>query len=427
MKKKLRHNILLKILSLLIAFTLWLVVINVEDPVDEKNFSNIKVNLLNTNLITDANRVYEILDNSAVVRSVTVEAPRTLLESLNNSDIVAEADFANVTVNETIEIEFSSTRGNNEIRSISGSSSMVKLNIEDRRTKRLTLTVLTEGTPAENYIIGDVSMDQNRLEISGPESVVSRISSANLQVDISDSTSDISTYADVVLLDENGKEVSQKSLTMNTNSVKVTVPILATKTVPVEYNTMGEPAEGYLWTGEVLADTQEVVIAGYSSALADVKRIVVTETDLDITGMDENLTKYIYLQDYLPEGIVLTDEYERRAIVTLPIEKEARKILQIPVGNIHFSGLPEGLAGAFPEEILEYSVEVYGLRSDLNRVQQEQVHGYVRIDELMQQLNVDVLKPGTYETTVEFSFAEGVEQREELVANVIIRKEELEP
>ncbi len=427
MKKKLRHNILLKILSLLIAFTLWLVVINVEDPVDEKNFSNIKVNFLNTNLITDANRVYEILDNSAVVRSVTVEAPRTLLESLNNSDIVAEADFANVTVNETIEIEFSSTRGNNEIRSISGSSSMVKLNIEDRRTKRLTLTVLTEGTPAENYIIGDVSMDQNRLEISGPESVVSRITTANLQVDISDSTSDISTYADVVLLDENGKEVSQKSLTMNTNSVKVTVPILATKTVPVEYNTMGEPAEGYLWTGEVLADTREVVIAGYSSALADVKRIVVTETDLDITGMDENLTKHIYLQDYLPEGIVLTDEFERRVIVTLPIEKEARKMLQVPVGNIHFSGLPEGFEGVFPEEVLEYSVEVYGLRSDLNGIQQEQVQGYVRIDELMQQLNVDVLKPGTYETTVEFSFAEGVEQREALVANVIIRKEELEP
>ena len=42
MKKRLTNNLLLKILSLLIAFTLWFVVINIDDPVDEKSFSNIK-------------------------------------------------------------------------------------------------------------------------------------------------------------------------------------------------------------------------------------------------------------------------------------------------------------------------------------------------------------------------------------------------
>ena len=128
MKKRLTNNLLLKILSLVIAFTLWFVVINIDDPVDEKSFSNIKVNMINTNVLTDQNKVYEVIDDTDVVR-VKVEASRSLLDNLSASDIVAEADFANVTANNTVEIKFYSLRSNDEIRSITGTIDKVKLDI----------------------------------------------------------------------------------------------------------------------------------------------------------------------------------------------------------------------------------------------------------------------------------------------------------
>ena len=49
---------LLKIMSLLLAFTLWFVVISTNDPVDEKRFQNIKVNLLNTELLTENGELF---------------------------------------------------------------------------------------------------------------------------------------------------------------------------------------------------------------------------------------------------------------------------------------------------------------------------------------------------------------------------------
>ena len=61
-KELLVNNWGLKLISLTIAFALWFVVISVNDPVDQKSFANIKVNLINTELLTDRDKVYEVLE-----------------------------------------------------------------------------------------------------------------------------------------------------------------------------------------------------------------------------------------------------------------------------------------------------------------------------------------------------------------------------
>ena len=97
---------LLKIMSLLLAFTLWFVVISTNDPVDEKRFQNIKVNLLNTELLTENGQVYEVLDNTDLLRVVTFDAPNSVRREIQSSDIIAEADLTNLTVTNTVEIKF---------------------------------------------------------------------------------------------------------------------------------------------------------------------------------------------------------------------------------------------------------------------------------------------------------------------------------
>lgn len=43
MQKRITKNLTLKILAFLIAVFLWLIVVNIDDPVDDKTFSNIPV------------------------------------------------------------------------------------------------------------------------------------------------------------------------------------------------------------------------------------------------------------------------------------------------------------------------------------------------------------------------------------------------
>ena len=94
MKKLLTRNLGLKLASLVLAF----------DPKDTVTFNNIQVRLINTDLLEQEGKVYEVLDNSNLVR-VTVTGPQSIVKSeLRRNDIVAEADMSKLTDINTIAI-----------------------------------------------------------------------------------------------------------------------------------------------------------------------------------------------------------------------------------------------------------------------------------------------------------------------------------
>lgn len=74
MKKRLVNNWGLKLFSFVFAVLLWLVVVNIDNPVKSSTYDNVQVRLQNANLVTDAGQVYEVLDSTDTV-SVTVSAP----------------------------------------------------------------------------------------------------------------------------------------------------------------------------------------------------------------------------------------------------------------------------------------------------------------------------------------------------------------
>lgn len=420
MKKKLLNNWLLKILSLAIAFMLWFIVINVENPVDEKSFSNIKVNLLNTNVIEEEGKVYQVLDATDVVRTVKVQAPRKVLDELTSNDIVAEADFSKVTINDTVEIKFYTMKSNSEIRDISGNIDMVRLNIEDKKTKRLVLTVETSGEPEEGFITGTPILDQNRIEVSGPESIITKVYAAKMKVDVSDSSSEISTYATVKLYDTAGNEIPKDNLTMNAQAVKVKVPVWATKEVNIVFECTGIPAEGYAFTGKIEPKQSKAVVAGTPATLASFNRILIPADELDLTGRTTDLTKVVNVKDYLPEGVSFANGFNGKVTVTVDVEVLTEKEITIKSTQINVVGMPEGFSAQVPELPEEYKVLLKGLAADLNKVDANLIQGYVQIDNMMESLDIDKLVPGTYSAIVDLDFADSVSQVAELQIDIII-------
>lgn len=80
MKKLLTRNLGLKLASLVLAFVLWFLVAQIYDPKDTVTFNNIQVRLINTDLLEQEGKVYEVLDNSNLVR-VTVTGPQSIVKS----------------------------------------------------------------------------------------------------------------------------------------------------------------------------------------------------------------------------------------------------------------------------------------------------------------------------------------------------------
>lgn len=421
--KKIVNNWALKLFSVVAAFLLWLLVIRIEDPEDQKAFYNIPVKLVNTEILAEEDLVYEVLDKTDVVARVSVTAAKSIRDELSNSDIIAEADFQNLTVANTVEIRFYSQRYNDQISDITGSTEILKLNIEEKKTKRLSLDAVAVGTVASGHLLSEVSADQNRIEVSGPESVISRIASARITVDVTDSTENISTYSDVILYDDDGQEIPMDNLDMNTRSVRVKVEILATKEIPIRYSVMGVPAAGYLFTGEIAGSAERVTIAAAPEVLATVSEIVVPEDALNITGQTENMVTNINVSEYLPEGVIFAEEaFKGKVTVTVYIEQEKARELEIGESHIRLQDVPEGYTAELYGESSTYKLAVKGLEAEVAPINVATLYGTVSLSEYMEEKQIT--EPGIYEAEVSFQLPESITITNPVKVHIRISKTE---
>ena len=73
MKEILKNNLGLKLLAFLFASLLWLIVVNIDNPVVSKTFSGIPVIVEHSELLTEQKKTYQIVDDTQIV-NVTVSA-----------------------------------------------------------------------------------------------------------------------------------------------------------------------------------------------------------------------------------------------------------------------------------------------------------------------------------------------------------------
>lgn len=423
MRKRITNNWGLKLASFIFALLLWLVVVNVDNPVKSKTFDNVQVKLQSTSLITSEGLVYEVLDSSDTI-SVSVSAPRSYLELLSKDDIVAVADFNNITAANTINITYYSKRYNDKITNFKGSTESVKLNIEEERMLQLVLKTDTTGEVEEGYIVGKITTDQNQVRISGPESMVSQIKNAKISVDVSGTTTDIATYADVKLYDEEGNEISSSSIKQNVDSVKVGVEILATKTVPINYTVSGTPAAGYRVTGEITSTPAEVQIAGSTDTLEDISKIDVPAEALSVAGKNTDVAMVINLNNYLPEGVRFADSsFGGRAAVNVLIEEEISTDLNLSESNIEIVNIPEGYTAVEAEDN-ELILMVSGLKADVSRLLIADVVGTVDIAAYMEEQEIQELESGIYVIEATFELEGNITITEPVMVNIMVEKVE---
>lgn len=380
MKHKITKNWGLKLVSFLFAAVLWLIVTNINDPSSPYKESNIPVVLKNTDLITNNGQIYEVLDGTDMIDSVVIWAPRSVVDKLNRSDIVAEADVRDLTSLNTISIKLSTNKYNDKLDSIKGSIENVKLNIENKETRSFPIKANLTGEVGEGYMVGNVSTEQNLIRVSGPESLISQIARAQAEVDISGFTSNIGTDSDIRLYNEAGVEIKAESIEKSITKVRVNIEILEKKTVPISFKFSGIPAEDYRSTGEITSSRNSVELAGKSETLRGISAIEIPEGVIDVSGAVETVETVIDLRDYLPAGVVLAEEgFDGNISVSVQIEQQRRQTVSGMMENIQFVGVPEGYEAVINEPEERYRVTLIGLASELAEIDVNTLEVYVDV------------------------------------------------
>ena len=408
MKKRILHNWGLKLASLLLAAVLWFLVVQLDDPKRSQPFYNIPVTLVNTELLDQENKVYQVLDNTATVR-VTVTAPTSIISQLRSTDIVAEADVSRLTDINTIPITYSVLNVGIDSGSIRGDHDVVRLNIEQKERNWVPVQYTTVGDVAEGYIVASASADQTLIEVTGPKSAVDQIDHAGVEIDVTGATRSVSANVEISFYNADGEVLELPSVIKNVNYIHMSVEVLPTKSIPVEVKASGTPAEGFLHTGVVECSPDTVNIAGSVSALNNISRITIPEEQIDLSGAEDNLVSVINIRNLLPDNIRLADsDFNGRVTVTAYVEPEAKRTLQISPENVSIINVPESLTAHFHDEDEYLEIRISGLEAAVSLADQNTITGTVNVKAWMDSENIKELKPGNYQIPVDFGVPEGI-------------------
>lgn len=425
MKKLFTENIGLKLLSFALACLLWFLVADIGDPKDTKYFNNIPVILRNDYLITNENKVYEVLDNSNTVR-VAVYAPRSIIDNLSASDIVAEADCSKLTDINTIAITYRYMYMQDDSTStITGDHDSVRLNVEEKASKWVRLNYRTNGNVAEGYVITNAGPDQTQIEVSGAKSIIDRIGFAYVEMDVAGANTNMSANVEFNLYDKEQNLMDRKGITTNVDLVHMSVEIMAAKEVPIEWSVKGQPAEGFLATGEVESSFETVRLAGNSTALANINKVTIPAEVLDITDVEESVTKTVDLKAYLPDNIKIVDTANNSKLtLNIKVEPVTDRVLEVSNQNITIQGVPKGFECSFEEEYGRFRMEISGLAQVVNPIIYSSVTGKINVEGWMEKNHISELHEGVYEIPVDFDLDKEVTLKEDIKLRVVVEKSE---
>ena len=408
MKNKLTNNLGMRVLAVVIAILIWIIVVNVSDPIIDSTYSGIPVEIVNTDAISKQNKTYEVLNDTDSI-AVTISAKRSINDLLGRDNIRATADLSNLDMEKgTVRIKLETNKYNDKIESIKGKTDTLEVAIENLQKKQFAITSQVNGEPVDGYVIGDTVLDQNVVTVQGPESIVSKIDKAVVEASVAGMAASISTTSTIRYYDAKGNALDASRLSGNISSVNLKVDILSTKSLGFRFYTSGNLASDYSLAGDITSDIDEITVAGKSNVLSGISAITIPAAAIDLEGKKDTFTITLDVTKYLPDNVSLVDkDFDGKITVTVPIEKMETKDVAIPKSNISVTGYDSEkqsitLMGG------DYVLGIKGLSSDLSDVKKDSIKGVVSIEDYLENKGLTQLKAGTYEIPVQFELPSGV-------------------
>ena len=395
MKKRLLNNFSLKLISFLLAFFLWLLVVNMSTPLIEGS-KEVELEIVNADILEEAGQTYEIVGKSTVtVRYSVATLDAYKIQASDFRAYIDLADLYDVTGAVPVNLEMVANQG--LISSPRVKPEVVHVETEDLQRKRFDLRVSTTGEPEEGYELGTVTLDPEYLYINGPVSQVGQISSVGVEISVAGANANVNGSVQPVFYDANGNRLSVSDrITYDVPEIGYEVEVLKVKSLPLDFQVTGTVAEGYRYAG-LNSDVQSVPVAGLKSNLSSLSTITVDDPQLNVQGATQSKTVTIDLTQYIPDNVTIVGG-RTEAVVTMDVEKLDTRVFTLHLEDVEQTGASQDYDYHFSPETVEVTVQ--GLKDDLDAMSEEDLNAV---------LDLHGQTSGTREGTLDFQVDEGLE------------------
>lgn len=283
-----------KTLILVVSIFLCVSIINIEDPVETVTFTDVPVQTLNNEVLKEADKTYEIVQGKEV--SVEVKGHRSDISNLSKKDIVAIADFEEMSLVQAIPIKIEINSDSNLSAKII-SDDIMKLELEDLVQREVSVTVEQKGKLSSGYYLNSIKTNPETVLITGSKTSVGKIDKVVALADVSGLQENSEQISKLNIYDKNGEIM--EDLEINAEQVNLDIKVFKTKTVPLKVELISKE-----YDFEDI-ETEEITFAADDSLLTKINEIKIA-----LDGDQYDLSKkelIIDLNLYLPEGVYLPE------------------------------------------------------------------------------------------------------------------------
>lgn len=301
MKKKLLNNFGLKLLSIVLAFLLWMTVMIVSDYHVKIEIDNIPVTQINGETLDDLDKIYDVASGDTV--DIIIKGRRSIVSELKAEDFVAVADLSKMSITNTVQISVTAKNSaiNDEISIACVDNNMV-LNLETKKKEQYPVKVNLIGDANDGYAVSNTEVTPNIITIEGPESAINKITDVTVDVNLFNRSEGFNVTQAIKLYDAYGEVIDNDKIKLDQIEAEAKIEIFPVKVVPLEIKTVGNPAPGYD-LNEVVCKSREITIVGNIEDLEKVDKIIVD--NVSINGLQEDVQHTVKLEKYIPQNIKL--------------------------------------------------------------------------------------------------------------------------
>lgn len=267
-------NLSLAVLSLALAASLWVFVIDRENPTEVQTFNgSIPVKFVNVpNSLAVANA-------SGTTVRLRIEAPKSEINRLRPGDFEASVNLGGFASGQAT-VSVDATSANGRVRVLDVNPPHIDVTLESLRSKEVPVKVALVGSPQQGFTATGQSSEPITATVSGPESLVALVDSVAAEVILTGVRANVSEdRVDLKPRDARGGEISRVKVSPETARVNVNLEQREfTRTFVVNPAIGGQPAAGYNVTG-VGVDPGIVSVTGPLDVLQSIDAVRGVATD----------------------------------------------------------------------------------------------------------------------------------------------------
>lgn len=349
------------IVCILLSFSLWLYITNVENPSKIRTITNVEVNILNIDYLEQKGLILE--PNQKLTVDIKVEAPANQIYSINAEDFNVQVnldEYALKVGTNNIPIEFISYPDGVTIKN--NNSLQLKLKIKKLKTKEMKVTSMVNLNYEKGYFEKAIDISPKSVTISGAEDDVNEVDKVVLIGEENDINKSFSNKYKLMALDKNNKEV--KWIKLSEEEGEMSVEVSSEKVVPIKIKTIGQLPKGLIIKDTILS-VNNLSILGNNDIVNAIQSIDTENIDLSLI----NKSTTVNVKLVIPNDIKIKKDI-KDINVTFTIEEVSLKnkiINNVPINYIDKSDLYEY---ELPETV---DITISGKDEDIEAVKSEDI------------------------------------------------------